>query len=56
MADWDDDDLEGLRAGISVPPSWHKCYGVCSVIEGNAQPEGDAWKGGTRKNEVEVGA
>ena len=46
LAGWDDDDLEGLGACISVPPSWHKCYGVCSAIEGNGRPEVDAWKGG----------
>ena len=45
---------ERLGAG-SVPPSWPKYYGVCSAIEGNACPEVDAWKGGTRKNEVDVG-
>ena len=44
VASWDDGDLEGLGAGISVPPSWHKCYGVCSMSEGNALPEVDAWK------------
>ena len=42
LAGWDDGDLsEGLGAG-SVPPSWHKCYSVCSAIEGNARPEVDA--------------
>ena len=42
---WDDGDLEGLGGG-SVSPSWQKCYGVCSAIEGNGRPEVDAWKGG----------
>ena len=55
LAGWDDGDLEGLGAGISVPPSWDKCYGVCSAIEGNAQ----RWMRGRaepRKNEVDAGA
>ena len=49
LVGWDDGDLEGLEPGISIPLSWHKCYGVCSAIEGNAPPEMDAWKGGTGK-------
>jgi hypothetical protein len=53
LAGWDDGDLEGLGAG-GIPPSWHKCCGVCSAIEGNARPEVDAWKGGTGRNEVDV--
>ena len=49
-------DLEGVGAGISIPPFWLKCYGVGSAIEGNACLEVDAWKGGTGKHEVDVGA
>ena len=55
LVGWDVCDLEGLGPGISVPLSWHKCYGVCSAVEGNAS-EMDAWKGGTGENEVDAGA
>ena len=40
MVGWDDGDLDGLGAG-SISPSWHKCYGVCSAVEGNGRPEVD---------------